>query len=171
MGDILDYESFSTVIKGLENNFCYPVQVLNTPTNISFGSDNPNAATAATDEHDNTRIQFDDKDDDAIDVDEYKDDKNVANQNRNEYEQNDSSLDDEIDSSQTQDQINRDNYRCLSINKWRYKATITFVKYVETHCSSFMKVLGYQFVGDDEKTLRNVEINLVKPNVKHDIAR
>lgn len=141
------------------------MQVLNTPTNISFVHDNPNVTTAATYELDNTRHQFDDYDDDASD----EEDKNVDNDNRNGYGHNNSNHEDEID-SRTQDQINRDNYRCLSINKWRYKATITFVKYVETHCSSFMKALGYQFVGDDEKTLRNVEINLVKPTVKHDFA-
>ena len=141
------------------------MQVLNTPTNISFVHDNPNVTTAATYKLDNTRHQFDDYDDDASD----EEDKNVDNDNRNGYGHNNSSHEDEID-SRTQDQINRDNYRCLSINKWRYKATITFVKYVETHCSSFMKALGYQFVGDDEKTLRNVEINLVKPTVKHDFA-
>lgn len=163
----MDYESFSTVIKGLENNFCYPVQVLNTPTNISFGPDNVNATTVATHEVDNSRHRFDGNDDNASSEDEYEDNKKVDNHNRNVYEQNNSSHEGEINSSQTQDQINRDNYRCLSINKWRYKATITFVKYVETHCSSFMKALGYQFVGDDEKTLRNVEINLIKPNVKH----
>ena len=68
--------------------------------------------------------------------------------------------------SRTQHLINRDNHRCLSIEKWRYNATFTLIKYVEACCSSIIKVLRYQFVGDDQKILRNVEISLIKPKVR-----
>ena len=62
-----------------------------------------------------------------------------------------------------EDYKHRQNYQCFSVNKWRYKSTRTFVKFVEGACAPLMEKFGYKLIGNNEKMMKNMQIPLVQP--------
>ncbi|XP_065667141.1 carbohydrate sulfotransferase 1 isoform X2 [Hydra vulgaris] len=57
----------------------------------------------------------------------------------------------------------RKNYNCFSINKWRHKANLEFVKLVEKSCVNIMRALGYEQLGKKAKTLKDFSRSLIYP--------
>ena len=62
-----------------------------------------------------------------------------------------------------EDYKHRHNYQCFSVNKWRYKATRAFVRFVEDTCAPLMERFGYKMVGSDIKLMKDATIPLVQP--------
>ena len=62
-------------------------------------------------------------------------------------------------------EIQRQNYQCYSINKWRYTVNEDFVRLVEDKCGVMMELAGYIKTDGDPSVLADVEQHrLVKPD-------
>ena len=57
----------------------------------------------------------------------------------------------------------RQNYQCFSVNKWRYKSSRAFVKFVEENCAPLMEKFGYKLIGNNEEMIKDMKIPLVQP--------
>ena len=60
-------------------------------------------------------------------------------------------------------EIDRQNYRCYALNKWRYEVTREFIDLVESKCEKMMDLGGYLKSYGDKRILRDVTKKLIKP--------
>ncbi|XP_066918545.1 carbohydrate sulfotransferase 1-like [Clytia hemisphaerica] len=61
-------------------------------------------------------------------------------------------------------EIDRQNYRCYALNKWRYEVKSDFIDLVESKCEKMMGLGGYLKSNGDKNTLLDVTKKLIKPD-------